>query len=226
MQTAAVSIWYGRGLWRYYPAWTTYGTLVAIESWVLAVFSRNPDRAAAIWSLIEPLILLSLVEAILELFLHLSRLYRRFQRDRWRWLIIPTLLGFLTGVLFVYNRLSTPSNFYRALFLANAVVGSVCVSILLFGWIASTPVRIPLNLRRHLLLVAGCIGSNTIAYANYLQAGNQQFIRDVLVVAPTLVMLVWSFLMNPLEERQLAKPEMEMPESTLEQILGLLKRLS
>ena len=226
LQTAAVLIWCGRGLWRWYPAWTCYGILSVIQHAGIVMQPVDLQKKAAIWVVFEPLILLGLIDSVLELFLKLSELYRRFRRDRWRWLVIPALLGLLVGVLFVYNRLRTPSDFYRALFLANTVVGSVCASVLLLGWLASIPVRIPLNLRRHLLLLAVYVGSSTIAYANYLQTTNQQLIRNILVFAPTVVMLAWAFQMDPIEEQQTAKTEMEMPESTLEQILGLLKRLS
>jgi hypothetical protein len=226
IETVAVLLWCGRGLWRFYPAWTTYGILVSIQSLAMAAFFNAAERSGAIWSVFSPFILLCLIDATLELFLRLSRLYRRFQRDRWKWLFFPVLAGAAIGVSLVFGQLKVPSNLYRAMFLSNTIVGSVCGSVLGLCWIASIPVRIPINLRKHSALLAIYIGSSTLAYANYFDTANQQVIRDALLFMPPMVMLAWALLLDPLEQRQAENTESEMPESTLEQILGVLKRLS
>jgi hypothetical protein len=226
IQTVAVLIGCGRGLWRYFPAWTLFSTLIVCQSWLMQWHLGDWDRMAAIWSTFGGLLLLGLVDSVLELFQYLSSQYRRFQRDRWKWLAIPAVLGVLLGLLLVSERLTQPSDFYRSLFLAHSVVGSICGLVLLLGWIESIPVRLPMSLRTHLVLLTVYVGASTVAYANYLQASNQLVIRNLLMFVPPGIMLTWSLLLpSPAREVE-TKTEAEMPESTLEQIVGALNRLT
>lgn len=226
IQTAAVLIWCSRGFWRRYPAWTSYGVAGSLQGLATTLAGTNSQQAAGIWAVAAPLMLLGLIDSVLEIFLRLSELYRRFHRDRWKWLMFPVAAGLVGGLALIYPRLGFQSDYYRAMFLANTVVGTVCVFVLLLGWIASIPVRIPINLRKHLMLLAIYVGSTTLAYANYFTKASQSAIRDLLLFMPPMVMLAWSLLLDPQEELEPEKSEDEMPESTLDQILGLLKRLS
>jgi hypothetical protein len=222
LSTAAVLLWCGRGFWRTYPAWTFYGLTAVAQTW--SVLMSGIQESGALWTLFTPLLLAAQFDAVLELFLKLSHLYRRFHRDRWKWLVLPVMLGCLVGLLIVYKSLSTASDLYRTMFLAQAVVGTMCASVLIIGWLASIPIRIPANLRTHMQLLAVYVGTGTIAYGNYLNAKDYRaLIRTLLMFVPPLVMVAWGLLMQPDEERELTLEE--MPESTLDQLLNLLKRI-
>ncbi len=220
IQTAAVLIWCVRGSWRPYPAWTFYGLAAIAQCWLMVW--RGGQQSAGIWCVFSPILLLAMLDAVLELFVRLSGLYARFQRDRWRWIAIPVMAGALLGVILIHDQLRSPQNYYGALFLANTVLGSICSSVLLLGWLASTPVRLPLNLRNHLLLLAIYVGASTFAYAQYL--ANRHTIQKILIYVPSLVLLAWSLLMSKDGELETAE-ESGMPASTMEQVLGMLRGL-
>lgn len=222
IQAAAVLLWCVRGFWRFYPAWTCFGLLATVQSW--AMLETNGQANAGVWCLFAPFLILGMFDTVLELFLRLSRLYKRFHRDRWRWLAIPILLGCVLGGLLVREQLSRPSDFYRGLFLAQIVSGSIFGSVLLLSWIASIPVRIPLNLRHHMLLLTIFIATNTVAFTQYLASEDQLFIRQILLFVPPMVLMAWSLTMRQDGELEQEREE-EMPASTLEQVLQALEKI-
>ena len=137
IETAAVLLWCGRGFWRCYPGWTFYGALAVVQTWLVFLWNGDVNKSAAVWCLFGPFLILGLLDSVMELFVRLSHLYKRFERDRWVWLALPILVGCLFGMLLVWEQLNRPSNFYRGLFLAQTAAGSIFASVLLISWTAS-----------------------------------------------------------------------------------------
>ena len=192
VQTVAIGLWLAKGLWKGHWAWVLYGLAVVVQTWAFWL-AKDARGQAGIWEAFAPWMLLLLVAATLELFVHLSRLYKRFQRDRWKWLVWPVMAGAVLGLALVGDKLRRQPNFYKGMFLAEIWVGVVLSAILVLCLIASIPAPLPGNLLRHFTIIAAYVSVQAFAYFKAFDPEYQNAIRNLMTVFPPVILLVWAF---------------------------------